>query len=171
MILKTSHSSLASKKHGSFCEHHVALHYLYKTSRCLTLLKQQAVKIRKSPELVICAPVLERRHRFPSHMAAVSFLRYSVPSRVFWYPTRLIRVTPTFARFSSSAASTPSDHSLPDKWESYRKKKVVIRIGYVGTDYRGLQIQRDDPSLKSKFPIIKFQPLSLKLSLNPQFLY
>lgn len=82
-------------------------------------------------------------------MAAVSFLRYSVPSRVFWYPTRLIRATPTFARFSSSAASTPSDHSLPDKWESYRKKKVVIRIGYVGTDYRGLQIQRDDPSLKT----------------------
>ncbi|CAF1699617.1 hypothetical protein HID58_051683 [Brassica napus] len=77
-------------------------------------------------------------------MAAVSFLRYSVPSRVFWYPTRLIRATPTFARFSSSAASTPSE-----KWESYRKKKVVIRIGYVGTDYRGLQIQRDDPSLKT----------------------
>ncbi|KAJ0261869.1 putative tRNA pseudouridine synthase [Hirschfeldia incana] len=81
-------------------------------------------------------------------MAAVSFLRYSVPSRVFSYPTRLIRVTPAFARFSSSAVASTSSLST-DKWESYRKKKVVIRIGYVGTDYRGLQIQRDDPSLKT----------------------
>ncbi|XP_010510379.1 PREDICTED: putative tRNA pseudouridine synthase [Camelina sativa] len=87
---------------------------------------------------------------------AVSFLRIPIPSRVLWYPTRLIRVTPALVRFSSSAAtfqpsscSNSSDQILSDKWESYRKKKVVIRIGYVGTDYRGLQIQRDDPSLKT----------------------
>ncbi|KAL4189919.1 hypothetical protein AMTRI_Chr08g167840 [Amborella trichopoda] len=30
------------------------------------------------------------------------------------------------------------------RWESFRKKKVVMRIGYVGTDYRGLQLQRDN---------------------------
>lgn len=82
-------------------------------------------------------------------MMAVSFLRFPIPLRVLWYPTRLIRVTPTFARFSSSATFKPytslgpsssdnSDHSLADKWESYRKKKVVIRIGYVGTDHRGM---------------------------------
>ncbi|ESQ51585.1 hypothetical protein EUTSA_v10016529mg [Eutrema salsugineum] len=91
---------------------------------------------------------------------AVSFLRFSIPSRVLWYPTRIIRVTPALVRFSSSAAfqqstslsPSPSNNSgqlLADKWESYRKKKVVIRIGYVGTDYRGLQIQRDDPALKT----------------------
>ncbi|CAA0373523.1 unnamed protein product [Arabidopsis thaliana] len=89
---------------------------------------------------------------------AVSFLRIPIPSRVFWYPTRLIRVTPALLRSSSSAAFQPSstslsppssDNFLADKWESYRKKKVVIRIGYVGTDYRGLQIQRDDPSIKT----------------------
>ncbi|EOA26938.1 hypothetical protein CARUB_v10023036mg [Capsella rubella] len=90
---------------------------------------------------------------------AVSFLRIPIPSRVFWYPTRLTRATPALVRFSSSAATlqpsstslspSSSDHFLADKWESYRKKKVVIRIGYVGTDYRGLQIQRDDPAIKT----------------------
>lgn len=45
---------------------------------------------------------------------------------------------------SSSLASTSDSTSLPTdtseeglKWESFRKKKVVMRIGYVGTDYRG----------------------------------
>ncbi|EPS72857.1 hypothetical protein M569_01902, partial [Genlisea aurea] len=30
------------------------------------------------------------------------------------------------------------------RWIAIRKKKVVMRIGYVGSDYRGLQIQRDE---------------------------
>lgn len=25
----------------------------------------------------------------------------------------------------------------PRKWEAFRKKKVVMRVGYVGSDYRG----------------------------------
>ncbi|KAF5187456.1 Pseudouridine synthase family protein [Thalictrum thalictroides] len=33
-----------------------------------------------------------------------------------------------------------------DSWEPYRKKKVVMRVGYIGTNYRGLQIQRDEHS-------------------------
>ncbi|KFK24515.1 hypothetical protein AALP_AAs65934U000500 [Arabis alpina] len=78
---------------------------------------------------------------------AVSFLRFPIPSRVLWYPTRLIRLTPTFSTILDQTNN--SDHFLADKWESYRKKKVVIRIGYVGTDYRGLQIQRDEPALKT----------------------
>ncbi|KAL2899370.1 putative tRNA pseudouridine synthase, partial [Bienertia sinuspersici] len=32
----------------------------------------------------------------------------------------------------------------PSKWESFRKKKVVMRVGYVGTNYKGLQKQRED---------------------------
>nr|XP_043637288.1 putative tRNA pseudouridine synthase [Erigeron canadensis]XP_043637289.1 putative tRNA pseudouridine synthase [Erigeron canadensis] len=59
----------------------------------------------------------------------------------------------------SSAASPPSSslETLPpppnysgsnisssEKWQPYRKKKVVMRVGYVGTDYRGLQMQKDD---------------------------
>lgn len=57
-----------------------------------------------------------------------------------------------FLCFSSSAAaaSPPSLETLPpaavshEKWEPYRKKKVVMRVGYVGTDYKGLQMQKDD---------------------------
>lgn len=50
--------SLDSNKHGCVSEHHVVLYYLFKTWRCLTLPKRQAVKIRKSPELFIYAAVL-----------------------------------------------------------------------------------------------------------------
>ncbi|XP_022732372.1 putative tRNA pseudouridine synthase [Durio zibethinus] len=35
------------------------------------------------------------------------------------------------------------------KWEPFRKKKVVMRVGYVGTDYRGLQLQRDEHELSA----------------------
>ncbi|KAJ7964286.1 tRNA pseudouridine synthase [Quillaja saponaria] len=34
-----------------------------------------------------------------------------------------------------------------DKWKAFRKKKVVMRVGYVGTDYKGLQMQRGEHSL------------------------
>ncbi|KAK6122162.1 hypothetical protein DH2020_044090 [Rehmannia glutinosa] len=56
-------------------------------------------------------------------------------------------------RFSTSpyaAATTqvsPSETAL--KWEPFRKKKVVMRVGYVGSDYRGLQIQRDEHALST----------------------
>ncbi|KAI7727895.1 hypothetical protein M8C21_010184, partial [Ambrosia artemisiifolia] len=46
-------------------------------------------------------------------------------------------------RFSS--LTTPTETlAPPNRWEPYRKKKVVMRVGYVGTDYRGLQMQKDD---------------------------
>ncbi|KAF6174048.1 hypothetical protein GIB67_020230 [Kingdonia uniflora] len=44
-----------------------------------------------------------------------------------------------------SSSSSSSDL----KWESYRKKKVIMRVGYVGTDYKGLQIQRNDTSVST----------------------
>ncbi|PIA58062.1 hypothetical protein AQUCO_00500175v1 [Aquilegia coerulea] len=55
---------------------------------------------------------------------------------------------------SSSSTSSPSLEKLKEqveegngeRWEPYRKKKVVMRVGYVGSNYRGLQIQRDEPS-------------------------
>ncbi|KAI9161427.1 hypothetical protein LWI28_017345 [Acer negundo] len=40
-------------------------------------------------------------------------------------------------------------HPSPHKWESLRKKKVVMRVGYVGSDYRGLQMQRDEHSFST----------------------
>ncbi|XP_022154872.1 putative tRNA pseudouridine synthase isoform X2 [Momordica charantia] len=52
---------------------------------------------------------------------------------------------------SSPSASTDasSTRCAPDQlrtWEAFRKKKVVMRIGYAGTDYRGLQMQREQQS-------------------------
>ncbi|KAF7816204.1 putative tRNA pseudouridine synthase [Senna tora] len=57
---------------------------------------------------------------------------------------------------SSISTQTPT-HSPPaeslsislHKWEPARKKKVVMRVGYVGTDYRGLQMQLDEHSLST----------------------
>ncbi|CAN1180113.1 Putative tRNA pseudouridine synthase [Linum perenne] len=47
--------------------------------------------------------------------------------------------------------STPSLHlgASPGKWVPIRKKKVVLRVGYVGTNYRGLQKQQDEHSLST----------------------
>ncbi|CAN0903775.1 Putative tRNA pseudouridine synthase [Linum grandiflorum] len=46
---------------------------------------------------------------------------------------------------------TPSQHlgASAGKWIPIRKKKVVLRVGYVGTDYRGLQKQHDEHSLST----------------------
>ncbi|XP_058198741.1 putative tRNA pseudouridine synthase isoform X2 [Rhododendron vialii] len=35
------------------------------------------------------------------------------------------------------------------KWTPFRKKKVVMRVGYVGSGYRGLQMQRDENALST----------------------
>ncbi|XP_021601021.1 putative tRNA pseudouridine synthase isoform X2 [Manihot esculenta] len=51
-----------------------------------------------------------------------------------------------------SLPSPPStSHALnqSQKWQPFRKKKVVLRVGYVGTDYRGLQKQQDEHSLST----------------------
>uniref|UniRef100_A0A2P2Q5A7 tRNA pseudouridine synthase n=1 Tax=Rhizophora mucronata TaxID=61149 RepID=A0A2P2Q5A7_RHIMU len=45
---------------------------------------------------------------------------------------------------STPISSVPSSG---EKWQPFRKKKVVLRVGYVGTDYRGLQKQLDEHSL------------------------
>ncbi|KAJ1412215.1 Pseudouridine synthase I, TruA, C-terminal [Sesbania bispinosa] len=39
--------------------------------------------------------------------------------------------------------------SSPPSWQPFRKKKVVMRVAYVGTNYRGLQMQRDEHSLST----------------------
>ncbi|XP_057442165.1 putative tRNA pseudouridine synthase [Lotus japonicus] len=45
----------------------------------------------------------------------------------------------TWGRFHCCSCS-----SSPDSWQPLRKKKVVMRVAYVGTNYRGLQWQRDE---------------------------
>ncbi|KAL3721080.1 hypothetical protein ACJRO7_005840 [Eucalyptus globulus] len=57
---------------------------------------------------------------------------------------------------SSSPPSPPAlescgapERSEQLKWQAFLKKKVVMRVGYVGTNYRGLQMQRDEHSLST----------------------
>ncbi|XP_059659853.1 putative tRNA pseudouridine synthase [Cornus florida] len=102
---------------------------------------------------------------------AVSSLRFPlspIPSLRFSYPKTLIRLV-SFSTSSSQSSSSSSSSSVTttqtlapsppipnhtahlsgEKWESFHKKKVVMRVGYVGTDYRGLQMQRDEHSLST----------------------
>ncbi|CAA6661864.1 unnamed protein product [Spirodela intermedia] len=60
-------------------------------------------------------------------------------------PPRLSAVGGASRVFCSSSPAVPAR----GKWESFRKKKVVMRVGYVGTDYRGLQKQIDQDALSS----------------------
>lgn len=60
------------------------------------------------------------------------------------------------AHYSSSPSISPSTQThephipnhdsvtSPSKWLAFRKKKVVMRVGYVGSNYKGLQKQRED---------------------------
>ncbi|XP_073291608.1 putative tRNA pseudouridine synthase isoform X1 [Primulina huaijiensis] len=60
---------------------------------------------------------------------------------------KLFKLIPRYYSASSSAAPDTAPLQLLEtahKWEPFRKKKVVMRVGYVGSDYRGLQIQRDE---------------------------
>ncbi|GMI96915.1 hypothetical protein like AT2G30320 [Hibiscus trionum] len=59
-----------------------------------------------------------------------------------------------FRILCSTAQSSVEEKEPPlplsaSKWEPFRKKKVVMRVGYVGTDYRGLQLQRDEHQLST----------------------
>ncbi|OIW04401.1 hypothetical protein TanjilG_32593 [Lupinus angustifolius] len=49
-----------------------------------------------------------------------------------------------FRHFSSS-----TEPQIQHSWQPIRKKKVVMRVGYVGTNYRGLQMQLDEHSLST----------------------
>ncbi|KAJ0979238.1 hypothetical protein J5N97_014712 [Dioscorea zingiberensis] len=83
-------------------------------------------------------------------------LRFSVSPLLFPNPTSRIPTSPHFLgrsasiRVFCSSSSSPSSTELGERrWESFRKKKVVMRVGYVGTDYRGLQMQRDVHALST----------------------
>ncbi|GFY99358.1 pseudouridine synthase family protein [Actinidia rufa] len=84
--------------------------------------------------------------RFPlSNWSAspASSLRFSNPRTL-----RLLCFSDSSSFPSPSSTATqsppppPSDlsvHRTGEKWESFRKKKVVMRVGYVGTDYRAIE--------------------------------
>ncbi|XP_020108428.1 putative tRNA pseudouridine synthase [Ananas comosus] len=104
-------------------------------------------------------------------MAGISLLRLPFSPRLLPNPSSHILLRDPRPRFppsnprisapvrcsSTSLAPSPhppspcSDHEGETRWESFRKKKVVMRVGYVGTDYRGLQKQHT----VSSFPTIE----------------
>ncbi|CAH9073378.1 unnamed protein product [Cuscuta europaea] len=45
---------------------------------------------------------------------------------------------------AATPLSNPGNPISATKWEPFLKKKVVMRVGYIGSDYRGLQKQRDE---------------------------
>ncbi|XP_027333131.1 putative tRNA pseudouridine synthase [Abrus precatorius] len=55
-------------------------------------------------------------------------------------------VTPYFRRRSWTRFYCSSP---PNSWQPSRKKKVVMRVAYVGTNYRGLQMQQDEHALST----------------------
>ncbi|KAJ9565248.1 hypothetical protein OSB04_001214 [Centaurea solstitialis] len=84
-----------------------------------------------------------------------SKLLFSIPN----YKATSIRIlcfssssSPLTTTLETLAPPPPPDHS-GNKWEPFRKKKVVMRIGYVGTDYRGLQMQKDDSISRTRIAI------------------
>ncbi|KAI3461704.1 hypothetical protein Pfo_018367 [Paulownia fortunei] len=107
--------------------------------------------------------LLEATHLQSFTSMAVSFLR--IPVSPWWVtplttnhrfknPSNCKPLKVFILRFSTScsAATTTTQVSPSEtahKWEPFRKKKVVMRVGYVGSDYRGLQIQRDEHALST----------------------
>ncbi|KAI3437234.1 PseudoU_synth_1 domain-containing protein [Psidium guajava] len=90
--------------------------------------------------------------------------------RLLHFPWLLLKpLTPTTLAFATpdrngrigrliSCGSTQTVSPSPDaletygetlRWQASLKKKVVMRVGYVGTNYRGLQMQRDEHSLST----------------------
>ncbi|KAL8261895.1 hypothetical protein R6Q59_025944 [Mikania micrantha] len=83
------------------------------------------------------------------HTQISSKIPFSCPN----FQSKSIRILcfssiPATATALETLAPLPLSQSVntttENKWEPYRKKKVVMRVGYVGTDYRGLQMQKDE---------------------------
>lgn len=98
-------------------------------------------------------PISSRQNLLPQRNMAAFSLRLSFSSSVLPNPSLLILVTLPKSRSHSlllhqnprnlrvlCSAACPNNQvqeTSHKRWESFRKKKVVMRVGYVGTDYRG----------------------------------
>ncbi|KAH6814491.1 Pseudouridine synthase family protein [Perilla frutescens var. frutescens] len=65
------------------------------------------------------------------------------------YSFKPFRVTSFCLSTSAATDAGVQSSETAQKWEPIRKKKVVMRVGYVGSGYRGLQIQRHDEEIST----------------------
>uniref|UniRef100_A0A0D9VTT5 Pseudouridine synthase I TruA alpha/beta domain-containing protein n=1 Tax=Leersia perrieri TaxID=77586 RepID=A0A0D9VTT5_9ORYZ len=80
-----------------------------------------------------------------------ALLERRVSPRVLLRTTMCLSYSTTSAAPASATPPSPplattcsdDDGGSGMRWESARKKRVVLRVGYVGTEYRGLQKQRE----------------------------
>ncbi|KAG5064168.1 hypothetical protein AAZX31_02G218400 [Glycine max] len=87
-------------------------------------------------------PTRVRDNRRISTLVAMLF-----PSSSSSFPFLLL--PPALLKCFCASTSTQSLPTPSEKWEPFLKKKVVMRVGYVGTDFRGLQMQRDEHRLST----------------------
>ncbi|KAI9110563.1 hypothetical protein K1719_018429 [Acacia pycnantha] len=91
--------------------------------------------------------------RFPLSPCPNQFLHpYPNPISKFpLLPPRLFRCYSSSTETETPTQSPQNPNLLlsPNKWHPFLKKKVVMRVGYIGTDYRGLQMQRDEHILST----------------------
>ncbi|MED6172475.1 hypothetical protein PIB30_050460 [Stylosanthes scabra] len=63
-------------------------------------------------------------------------------------PSSLLLLPPSKFSCCCSSSTETSTLSLP-KWEPFLKKKVVMRVGYVGTDYRAIEKELETAIFKA----------------------
>ncbi|THF96749.1 hypothetical protein TEA_029817 [Camellia sinensis var. sinensis] len=72
-------------------------------------------------------------------------LRFSTSSSLSSLPSPPFTATAT----SPPPAENPAPHITAVKWTPLRKKKVVMRVGYVGTDYRAIEEELENALFKA----------------------
>lgn len=85
--------------------------------------------VSSSPHF-LSIPTRVRDNRRISTLVAMLF-----PSSSSSFPFLLL--PPTLLKCFCASTSTQSLPTPSEKWEPFLKKKVVMRVGYVGTDFRG----------------------------------
>ncbi|KAI4295131.1 hypothetical protein MLD38_040621 [Melastoma candidum] len=75
--------------------------------------------------------------------------RTSITMRPFFF--RAVASSPSVAPPLPSVVESCRESQQPSgtAWQPFCKKKVVMRVGYVGSNYRGLQMQKDEHSLST----------------------
>jgi hypothetical protein len=83
--------------------------------------------------------VTDKQNRVLSCFPAMPLTSLPFPLSPIRNPKTPFHLLPSKTLFKCFCSSTthPLPPLSPDKWEPFLKKKVVMRVGYVGTEFRG----------------------------------